>query len=600
METRTIPDRKDVPVGDRWNLVRLYPDAERWELGFRTLSGMRLRIVEFRGTLGQSPGRFAAVLEAYRDTGILEERLGYYAHLRVAEDEGESESRARFSRFMTLSSSIQAEWAWLSPEIQSLSDEYLGACMDSPEFGAYRVFLQRLVRFKPHVLGSDEERLLAMQSECNVLPSDAFGVLTNVDIDFGSLETPSGPKPLTQSTFSSFMRNSDRSIRSEAYRRFYSGFDAHRHTLASLLAGSVRLDTYQARVRRFETSRSRALFPDDVPERVYDNLVATVGANLEALHEYYSLRRRALGVDSLRHYDVYVPLVPPARSKYPWVEAVQTVCEALAPLGDDYVATLRAGLEGGWVDRYENRGKRSGAFSAGSYSGDPYILLNYKDDVLRDLFTLAHEAGHSMHSHYSAAANPFLSYNYTIFEAEVASTFNEQLLFDYLYRNADSDQARAALLNSKIDETLGTLFRQTMFAEFELVLHTLQESGEALTVDTIRAEYRKLLVKYFGPEMEFDDVSDLEGLRIPHFYSAFYVYKYATGLSASIALAKRILGGGAAELRSYRAFLASGGSRFPIDALRTAGVDMSSPEPIESACREFAANVRSLAKILGV
>ncbi len=272
--------------------------------------------------------------------------------------------------------------------------------------------------------------------------------------------------------------------------------------------------------------------------------------------------------------------------------------EALKPLGDDYVATLRAGLLGGWVDRYENKGKRSGAFSAGSFSGDPYILLNYKDDVLHDLFTIAHEGGHSMHSWFSARNNPFMSYNYTIFEAEVASTFNEQLVFDYLYRHSADEQQKAYLVANRIDDTLATLFRQTMFAEYEKRTHEIAESGEALTVDVLRSEYRKLLEMYFGPELEFESVSDLEGLRIPHFYNAFYVYKYATGLSASIALSERVIAGGEAEREAYLGFLKAGGSGFPIDSLKRAGVDMSTPAPIDAACKRFAEDVARLELLL--
>jgi oligoendopeptidase F len=350
----------------------------------------------------------------------------------------------------------------------------------------------------------------------------------------------------------------------------------------------VKQDKYRATVRDFPSARAAALFPDDVDGSVYDNLVATVNESIPALHEYYELRRRALCLEELRHYDVYVPLAPETKSRHGYAEAVELVCEALSPLGEDYVATLRAGLEGGWVDRYENKGKHSGAYSAGSFAGDPYILLNYKEEVLHDVFTIAHEGGHSMHSHYSARSNPFLSYGYTIFEAEVASTFNEQLLFRYLYDRASSEAEKAYLASVKLDDIVATLFRQTMFAEFEQRSHAMAEAEEPLTVDSLRSEYRKLLVKYFGPKMKFEEASDLEGLRIPHFYNAFYVYKYATGISASIALSERVLAGaargGGREREDYFAFLRSGGSRFPIESLKVAGVDMSSPEPVRAAC----------------
>ncbi|MFQ3547703.1 MAG: oligoendopeptidase F, partial [Termitinemataceae bacterium] len=405
-------------------------------------------------------------------------------------------------------------------------------------------------------------------------------------------------RPLSQSTWSSFMEKPDRDLRQRAYKAFYRQFDAHKTTLAALYGGSVKQDVIKARIRGFPSARAMALFPDNVSESVYDNLVATVTAHLPILHRYYELRKKALGLSELRHFDVYVPIVKTARRHTSWEEAVDMISEALAPLGDEYVDTLRSGLLGRWADRYENKGKRSGAFSAGSFTGDPYILMNYKEDVIRDVFTLAHEGGHSMHSWYSARSNPFMHYGYTIFEAEVASTFNEELLFRHLIQNAESRELKAYLVNKRVDDILATLFRQTMFAEFEHRVHSLEESGTPLTVEVFRSEYRSLLTKYFGPAMVFEDESDLEGLRIPHFYGAFYVYKYATGISASLALAERVLSGGQAEREAYFNFLKSGGSRFPIDALKVAGVDMSSSEPIEAACKTFERLVTELEGLL--
>ena len=356
----------------------------------------------------------------------------------------------------------------------------------------------------------------------------------------------------------------------------------------------------RARIRRYPSARAAALFPDNVNEAVYDNLIDTVSRNLGTLHRYYSLRKRALGLKELRHYDVYVPLVPKATVKTTWYDAVDMVSQALAPLGEEYVNTLRGGLLGRWADRYENKGKRSGAFSAGSYTGDPYILMNYNENTLRDVFTLAHEGGHSMHSWYSAASNPFTHYNYTIFEAEVASTFNEELLYRYLKKSTGPGELKTYLVTKRVDDILATLYRQTMFAEFEKRGHELEEAGEPLTEKLIRAEYRKLLEKYFGPEMVLEEESDLEALRIPHFYRAFYVYKYATGISASLALTERVLSGGEKEREDYFAFLKSGGSRFPIDSLKAAGVDMSSPAPVEAACSLFARLVDDLEELLGL
>lgn len=593
-----IPLRKDVPAKDCWDLKALFANEAAWEKGLKEFTAKTAKIKGFQGKLGKSVKGFLDALNFYSDIGLLEERLYVYAELRTCEDEGNSDARGRAARIMSAVTAAQGAWAWFEPEIQSLPEAFVDKCLADKRFADYSVFLKKLLRFKPHILSAGEEKLLALQLEANETPSEAFSVLTNVDLDFGKVDTPEGPMPLSQSTWSVFMQSPDRDLRRRAYIQFYGAYEAHKNTLASLYAGQVKLDHYAASVRNYKSARAAALFPDNVSEKVYDNLVDTINANLGTLHSYYKLRRKALKLDELRHYDVYVPLAPDAKEEHSYEDAVDIVAHALAPLGDEYVSTIRAGLLGGWVDRYENKGKRSGAFSSGSFSADPYILLNYKSDVLRDIFTIAHEGGHSMHSWYSARSNPFMCYNYTIFEAEVASTFNEQLLFHYLYDHADNDKLRLKLLANKVDDLLATLFRQTMFAEYEAKAHAMLEAGEPLTVDSLRKTYRDLLVKYFGPEMKFEDVSDLEGLRIPHFYNAFYVYKYSTGISAAIALSKRVLGGGKKEREDYFNFLRSGGSRFPIQALKVAGVDMSKPAPIEAACAEFTQNVSDLEKLL--
>ncbi|MGO8695182.1 MAG: oligoendopeptidase F [Rectinemataceae bacterium] len=597
-DTPAIPLRSEIPEKDRWNLSRLFADEKAWEAAYKEYQAMLPEIGAYKSTLGLSADALHRALVFYRDFGVLDERLGVYASLRQSEDEGLAASRGRFARYMMGATEAQGAWSWMVPEIQALSAPFVEVCLAEERFAEFDVFLRKLLRFKPHVLGEKEERLLALQAETAQTPHEAFSVLTNVDLDFGEVDTPEGSRPLTQSTFSSFMRSPDRELRRRAYMQFYRAYDGHKNTIAALYAGSVKQDAYRAKVRNYAGARSAALFPDDVSEAVYDNLVAAVGSMLPVLHEYYELRRRALKLDELRHYDVYVPVVSETKSRHSYAEAVELVAAALFPLGEDYVKTIRAGFEGGWVDRYENKGKRSGAFSSGSFTSEPYILLNYKEDLLHDVFTLAHEGGHSMHSLHSAGSNPFLCYGYTIFEAEVASTFNEQLLFHYLYERADSDELRAFLVNARLDDLVGTLFRQTMFAEFEARTHAMHESGEPLTVDSLRSEYRKLLVKYFGPAMHLEEISDLECLRIPHFYEAFYVYKYATGISASIALAERVRGGGKREREDYFAFLRSGGSRFPIEALKIAGVDMSSPAPVRAACDEFARYSAELKRLL--
>jgi len=595
---KKIPLRSEAAVSDTWDLSKLFANDDGWNKGLAEFEKTAEKIPSFKGTLAKSADSLADYLDFTRDLRILGERLGYYAMLRTSTDQGDSVSRTMSGKITMAGAKAEAAASWDKPEILSIPEKDMNSFLNHEKIKDYRVFLQRIIRYKPHILSDKEERIISLYSENEGASSDAFSVLTNVDINFGVIETPEGKLPLSQSTFSVFLENSNREIRKQAYNMLYGCYDAHKTTIASLYSSSVKQDVIEARIRGYSSARQAALYPDNVSESVYDNLITAVSGKLPALHKYYALRKRALKLDELRHYDVYTPLVANVKKTTKWNEAVDLISDALSPLGEEYVSVLRGGLLGRWADRYENKGKRSGAFSAGSFTGDPYILMNYKNDSIRDVFTLAHEGGHSMHSWYSSRNNPFMQYNYTIFEAEVASTFNEELLFRYLLKNTDNKEMRLYLVNKHADELLGTLFRQTMFAEFEKNTHELEEGGTPLTVDLLRAEYRKLLVKYFGPQMVFEDLSDLEGLRIPHFYRAFYVYKYSTGVSAALALAKRVVEGGEKERNDYFTFLKSGGSRFPINALKIAGVDMSSPDPVNAACDVFAGLVEELDKLL--
>ncbi|MDR0719166.1 MAG: oligoendopeptidase F [Treponema sp.] len=598
MSKEQILKRCEAAKEDTWDLSKLFPSDEAWNGALEEYEKLGETVSSFRGSLGGGAESLAAWLVFIRNLSILGERLGYYSDLRQTEDEGDSAARTMTGRYMMAASRVYAAASWADPEIMAIPDKEMAAFLENPVLEEYKIYLKKLLRYKPYTLSDKEERIIALHSEGEHLADGAFSVLTNVDIDFGVLDTPEGKRPLSQSTWPVFMENPDRSFRQKAYTAFYRHFDAHKTTLAALYAGSVKIDVINARIRGFPSARAASLYADDVSEAVYDNLISTVGKNLDSLHRYYTLRKRVLKLDELRHYDVYVPMIPNVKKNTAWNEAVDLVSKALSPLGEEYTATLRGGLLGRWADRYENKGKRSGAFSAGSYTGDPYILMNYKDDAIRDVFTLAHEGGHSMHSWYSAASNPFMHYSYSIFEAEVASTFNEELLYRYLIKEAASsnDGLKLYLANKRADDILATLYRQTMFAEYEKITHEMEEAGKPLTVDVLRGEYRLLLEKYFGNAMTLEDLSDLEGLRIPHFYRAFYVYKYATGISAALALAERVLAGGEDEKRDYFAFLKSGGSRFPIESLKVAGVDMSSPAPVEAACKVFGRIVEELDK----
>ncbi len=596
-----IPERKDIAIEDSWDLSDLFTDDAAWEKGLADLESGIPKIADFKGTLGKSAEKITAALDyVVMELGLLEERLGYYVMLRQSENLGDSQIQGHHGRYMSIATKLAAAASWMDPEIQSIDNKVMKDYLEDDLLTAYRTYLSKLLRFKPHVLSEKEESLLARQIESTQVPSKAFSALTNVDMEFGSVKTAEGEVTLTQSTYASLLLNKDRSIREEAFGKFYGNFEKHKNILAELYAGSVLRDKYMAEVRGYPSARAKALFPDKVPEDIYDNLVSSVRRNLPALHDYYKLRSERLGISGdLRHWDVYASLVDVADVRHTWDEAVEVVCDALEPLGGEYVDTLRAGLSGRWADKYENKGKRSGAFSAGSFTGEPYILMNFKEDVLRDVFTLAHEGGHSMHSWYSVRNNPFSHYNYTIFEAEVASTFNEQLLADKLIKGSSDNAVKAYLVGKQIDDVIATIYRQTMFAEFERDTHAMVEAGEPLTVDSLRDSYRKLIVEYFGEAMNFEEVSDLEGLRIPHFYRAFYVYKYATGLSAAMALSTRVLEGGKSEQDDYLNFLKSGGSRYPIESLKLAGVDMSRPEPVDSALARFGALVGEFRRLTG-
>ena len=406
-------------------------------------------------------------------------------------------------------------------------------------------------------------------------------------------------KPLTQSSFSSFLVKRDGQLRKRAFHQFYAEFHDHEYTLAASLAYSVKANVFHARARHYSSALEAALFPDDVPVSVYDGLITSVRANLEPLFRYLTLRRRVLGLSELHHYDTYVPLVPAIDTRFTFDHAVDVVLTALAPLGKPYVDALADGLRSQrWCDRYENKGKRSGAFSSSSYGAPPYILMNYKEDVFADVYTLAHEAGHSMHSWFSQNAQLFQDYEYPIFLAEVASTFNEELLTYHLLETTDDPKMRAYIINRQIDDLRGTLFRQTMFAEFEKIIHAMEESGDALTLDVFKSQYHKLLEAYFAEHLVLDPELDLECLRIPHFYHAFYVYKYATGISAAVALSQQVLSGQQAAVDAYLNFLRSGGSKFPLETLRAAGVDMATSAPIESTLRLFERRVEELEQLL--
>ncbi len=599
MSTATLLERADVRTGDTWDLSSLYPSVAAWETDFAALTERVAKLESYRGRLSESADVLVEALDVDSEFDRTAERLGTYAFLRTTENQGDSDFQAMKSRFQNLSVKASQATSYMRPELLAIPEDRMAELMADPKLVLYRLQLERLLRFRPHTLSDREERLLAMQGEMAMAAGDAFRKLNDADLRFGEIDDHEGRRlELSHATFSQLLISPDRGVRRKAFEQYYKQFADHENTLAATLAGSVHRDVYYAKVRNYPTSLASALFPDNVPEDVYNNLIQSVRASLPAVHEYLEVRRRKMGLDSLHHYDTYVPILSGIKKQHTWDQAVEVVLSSLRPLGTEYTDVLAEGLRGRWADRYPNRGKQSGAFSCGSYDGDPYILMNFKEEVLNDVFTLTHEAGHSMHSWYSSRSQPFQYYSYTIFVAEVASTFNEQLLTEHLMKNATDDRERAYLINNELDSIRGTVVRQTMFAEFEKRTHEMAEAGEPLTVKSLRAAYRELLDAYFGPHFTLDAALELECFRIPHFYRAFYVYKYATGLSAAVSLSRRVLEGGNQELSDYLGFLSSGCSKDPLELLRGAGVDMTSPAPIETTLKRFAVLTRELDSLI--
>ncbi len=598
-KVKSLPKRSQVKPADCWNLASLFKNDAAWETAFKKWDGEIDGYEKFAGTLGESPKSLAACFEFDIRMDRAGDRLGTYAFLKTAEDTANSTYQRMIGRFRNAASRAGQAASYIRPEIMAIPTAKIKKFLAAKELAPHRITLERMLRYKPHTLSKPEEKLLAMQAEMSETANQVFRQLADADLKFGSVKNEKGELvELSNATFSSFLYSPKRAVRKAAFHQFYEQYQGHENTLAAALGGSMQRDVYYAKARGYETALSAALFSDNVPHSVYDNLIAAVHKNLPALYHYYELRRRKMKLPDIHHYDTYVPILSELETRRTWDQAVKAVVGSLEPLGSDYCGVLERGLNNGWCDRYPNQGKQSGAFSAGSFDGEPYIMMNYQSDVLDHMFTLAHEAGHSMHSYFSAKHQPFQYYNYTIFVAEVASTFNEQLLSRHLMEKAKSADEKAYLINRDIDAIRGTIIRQTMFAEFEKVAHALVEAGEPLTVEKFKEVYRELLKKYFGPDFAIDDELALECFRIPHFYRAFYVYKYATGLSAAIALSQRVTSGGRKELDDYLSFLKGGCSKFPLDLLRDAGVDMEKPQPVDTALKHFGHLVDELDELL--
>ncbi|MBE0644840.1 MAG: oligoendopeptidase F [Bacteroidetes bacterium] len=576
-----LPKREEIDPRHKWQLEDLYPSDQEWEEEFNALERMIGEVAAFRGTLGKSGQQLLRWLDFADDLNIIGGKLGNYAFRRFDEDTANTTYQGMMDRFLTQNSRLGAEMAWVVPELLTIPDETMRAFLDGTEgLQPYAHHLDEILRMKKHTLDPEREQLLALSSDALNASANIFSMFNDADIRFGSITGEDGNEvEVTKGRYIQLQESQDRRVREDAYRAMYSAYGNWKNTLSATFGSQIKKEMFYARARGYASTREMALYEDNIPLSVYDNVVRTVNENLEPLHRSVSLRKKLLGIDAVRPWDLYVPLASEANFHFPYDEAVRLVADALGTLGPEYSRDLRTGFDGGWIDVYENQGKTSGAYSAWTYGSHPFVLLNYTD-TLKDVFTLAHEMGHSMHSFYTWNHQPPVYGGYTIFCAEVASTCNEMLLVDHMLRTRGEKELQKHLLFHYIDTIRGTVYNQALFAEFEQFAHGSAESGMPLTVDMLSEKMGLLYQRYYGPDFLMDDAYSLNWARIPHFYRSFYVFQYATGLSAAVALSRRILDGQADALPRYLRFLQSGSSRYSIDLLREAGVDMSSPQPI--------------------
>jgi len=594
-----LPARNEIPAEYKWRLEDIYPSDELWEQDFRQVEKMIDAVGAYNGKLGESAH---TMLEAFRTQEQVEqinEKVYTYARMRRDEDNANPVYQALSDRSESLNTRLQAANAYFVPEILSLPAETLERFRrEEAGLELYKFALEEIFRQKPHRLSAAEEQIIARAEEVTQASANIFRMLNNADLTFPSIKNEQGEEvQVTHGRFIQFLESGDRRVRRDAFQSLYSSYRSLTNTLAATLGSSVKKDVFYARVRKYPSALEASLFADNVPAQVYDSLVQTVRRNLDQMHRYLELRKKLLALDELHFYDLYTPVVKDVQWNIPYAEAVELIKQGLAPLGTDYVETMTRGLDGGWVDVYENKGKTSGAYSWGPYGVHPYILLNYQDN-LSNVFTLAHEMGHAMHSFYAFGAQPYTYAHYKIFTAEVASTVNEQLLMDHLLKTVTERDKRLYLLNHYLEQFRGTVFRQTMFAEFERITHQKAEAGEALTPRLLCDTYRQLNADYYGPGIVIDEEIEMEWARIPHFYSAFYVYKYATGFSAAAALTKQIIEQGEPAVHRYLSFLKSGGSDYPLNLLKAAGVDMTTPQPVQDGLDKFAGLLDEIEELL--
>ncbi|MEW9082865.1 MAG: oligoendopeptidase F [Caldanaerobacter subterraneus] len=565
----------------------IYENEELWEEDYRKVKELLKEIVKFKGKIRTSKD-LLEVLKLNDQIGMTASKIFAYARMRRDEDNTNSKYQALSDKAMRLNIEVMSATSFIVPEILSIETEKLRNMIEElEELKIYKQYIEDLIRYKPHVLSPEEEKILAEAETLAESVSTIYSMLNHADLRFPTIRDENGNEvELTHGNFISFMQSKDRNVRKAAFEALYDTYKKFINTFASTLAGSVKKDIFYAKARRYNSSLEASLFEDNVSVEVYNNLIETVHSRLDVLHRYVRLKKKLLKLDELHMYDLYVPLIQEYDKEFTYEEAIELVLEGLKPLGEEYIDLLKKGFESRWVDVYENRGKTSGAYSWGAYGTHPYVLLNFQGK-LNDVFTIAHEMGHSLHTYYSNATQPYVYAGYKIFVAEVASTCNEAILMDYLLKNSKDEKERLYVLNHFLEEFRGTVFRQVMFAEFEKLIHEMAERGEPLTAEVLNKKYYELNKLYYGDDIVVDEEISYEWARIPHFYRNFYVYKYATGFSAAIAISQMILNEGEKAVERYKEFLKSGSSDYPLNLLKKAGVDLTTPKPVNDALDVF-------------
>ena len=585
--TKTLKSREEIDEKYKWNIDKLYEDVDTWESDFQNLKDISTKLSNFQGKLND-PKLLLDYFKTEEEILRLAEKLSIYAHCRSDEDTTNTTFQGLKSKIDSFFPEILGLSSFFTPEILSINEkDLLNGLNKIPELKTYKFLLEDLLNLKDHVLSKKEENILASVSDCLNAPSDIFNMLSNADIRFPKIKNEQGEEvELTDKNYSVFISSRNRSVRESAFKALFGTYEKYKNTLSTSLASSTKNFIFNSKMRKFSSSLESSLKPNNIPIEVYDTTIKTINENLSSLHRYVKIKKQLLGLDEMHMYDLYVPLIETPNPHISFEEGLKIVEQGLKPLGKEYLNVFKKGINDGWIDIYENKGKRGGAYSSGSYDTMPYVLLNY-NYKLNDVSTLAHEMGHSIHSYYSKENQPYIYSNYTIFCAEVASTTNECLLSNYMIENETDKNMKLYFINQQLEQIRTTVFRQVMFAEFEKITHEKLESGVPLTSYDLCSIWHDLNLKYFGEDIIIDTQIDMEWSRIPHFYSPFYVYQYATGYAAANSFASEILKGTKGSLDKYMGFLKSGGSDYPINILKKAGVDMTTSKPMEDIIKRF-------------